>query len=269
MNDGEYLRAKNPAEIERQLKTFSRLSKTHKSFFKFLRKHIKFNKNSKILEAGCGCGMFTNQIYSEFKSVVEGWDSNKKFINFANKNFKGPTFRIKKIMSKVSESDFDLVLFRETLMEFKDTVNVLKWASNLLKDKGWIAALEPDYGATIIYPEIKGWKKFIDNYSKFCKERGENFFIGRELVDIFTKAGLRSIKVKPLIEIHTSLDKKKLSNFIDIEIMSIQADMKDFLRITGFSRKLVDKIFQEMKELSNHPGVYVQTSMVAICGQKL
>jgi len=269
MNNIVYLRAKNPAEVERQLKTFSRLIKTHKSFFKFLRKHIKLNKNSKILEAGCGCGMFTNQIHSEFKSVVEGWDSNKKFINFANKNFKGPSFRVKEIMSKVSKLDFDLVLFRETLMEFKDTTNVLKWASNLLKNKGWIAALEPDYGATIIYPEIRGWKEFVDNYSKFCKERGENFFIGRELVDIFIKAGLRSIKVKPLIEIHSSLDKEKLSNFIDIEIMSIQTDMKDFIEVTGFNKDHIDKIFQEMKELCNHPGAYVQTSMVAICGQKI
>lgn len=269
MKNDNYLRAKFPDEIKRQIMTFLRLKNTHKSFFNFIEGIVNPNKNTKVVEIGCGCGIMTNEIWKRWNCKSEGWDSNKNFIDFARKNFPKSNFYVKYFFSKNTENLlYDLIIFRETIMECKEPNDLIRWSLNFLKPGGYIAALEPDYGATIIYPEIPYWDEFMDSYSKFCKKYGdEDFFMGRKLINTFKRAGVEHIKIQPIIEVHSSLNSSQLKKFMNIEAMSIKSDMDLFIKNTGFDKKKATKIIRSLKLLYRHPGAYVQTTMVAICGQ--
>lgn len=268
MTGNRYLRAASPEEIKRQLRTFARMEKTHSGFVSFLRETAKPRKGSRLLELGCGCGMMADRLRREFSAAAEGWDSNPDYIAYAAGAYPRTAYAAADLLSAPARSEFDLILFRETLMEFPSPAAVLQRNLGRLKRGGWFAALEPDYGATVIHPEVPGWRDFVDRYARFCAAAGnEDFFAGRKLPEAFLAAGLRNIAVRPLVETHSFLDRPALREFLGAEIMSIKADAP-LLAGRVLSAAGLAAVLKGLAAVARAPGAYVQTSMVAVCGQR-
>lgn len=268
MTGNKYLRAASPEEIRRQLRTFARMEHTHAAFVSFLRETAKPRRGSRILELGCGCGMMADRLRQEFSAAAAGWDANPDYIAYAARAYPRTAYAAADLLSAPARAEFDLILFRETLMEFPSPAAVLKRNLGRLKRGGWFAALEPDYGATVIYPEVPGWRAFVDKYARFCASAGdEDFFAGRKLPGAFRAAGLRNIAVRPLVETHSFLRRAALREFLGAEIMSIKADAP-FLTGRAFSAAGLAAVLKGLAAVARAPGAYVQTSMVAVCGQK-
>lgn len=269
MTGNGYLRAASPEEIKRQLRTFARMEATHAAFVSFLRETAKPRKGSRVLELGCGCGMMADRLRQEFSAAAAGWDANPDYIAYAARAYPRTAYAAADLLSAPARAGFDLILFRETLMEFPSPAAVLKRNLGRLKRGGWFAALEPDYGATVIYPEVPGWRDFVDRYARFCAAAGnEDFFAGRKLPGAFLAAGLRNIAVRPLVETHSFLDRPALREFLGAEIMSIKADAPLLTGKRVFSAAALAAVLKGLAAAARAPGAYVQTSMVAVCGQK-
>ncbi len=270
MQKDNYIRAASPAEIQRQVKTFNRLKHSHAQFFDFLRRVIRPSKKIRVLEMGCGCGMLADMARTELSAKAAGWDSNPEYIRFASSAFRQTSFDARSFMCPPCTGDkFDIVLFREAIMECREPAAILKWSKKFIKPGGWAAALEPDYGATIIYPEVPGWCEFLYRYAAICAKDGdEDFFAGRKLLDSFSRAGFKGLAVQPITEVRSALCARELKEFIGAEIMSISADIPFLSGKTGFSRAELKKMLKGLKAVIASPGAYVQTTMIAVCGRK-
>jgi len=268
MKESIYLRANSGAEATRQRRTFGRMLYSHEQFFRLVESRASISRDSSVLEMACGCGLMANEAQLRWGCRTEGWDNNASYIETARHNF--PRIKFKKIgfMDNVpTAKNIDLIIFREALMECQQPDKVLKWSAKLMGKGGWISALEPDYGATIMYPEMPCWQDFLEKYGRYCKNKGENFFMGRALLDSFQRAGLRKISVQPICEINTCLDPGKFSEFVEIEAFSIEADMAYFAKHLGLSTSHIKKTIDALRQLPKQKGAYLQTMMVAICGQ--
>ena len=110
-----------------------------KSFNNFLLKQIKLNKNSQILDIGCGRGKILGSLSSKLSlkrkpiglDIVKHKDRDKRII-------------FKKIDAlrflKKNKKKFDLILLKQTihLFKIKDIKNILKLSKKMLKINGKI-----------------------------------------------------------------------------------------------------------------------------------
>ena len=110
-----------------------------RSFNNFLLKQIKLNKNSQILDIGCGRGKILGSLSSKLSlkrkpiglDIVKHKDRDKRII-------------FKKIDAlrflKKNKKKFDLILFKQTihLFKIKDIKNILKLSKKMLKINGKI-----------------------------------------------------------------------------------------------------------------------------------
>lgn len=269
MNTSVYLRASSPAEIRRQERTFARLRRTHAAFFSFLKETAAPPRGAKVLELACGCGMLADLARRELAAEAEGWDLNPAYIAHAARAYPRTAFAVRDMLAGPAAPARDLLLFREALMEFPSPAAALRRCLRLLRRGGWAAALEPDYGATVIHPEVPGWARFVERYAAFCAASGgEDFFAGRKLLGAFRAAGLRRLAVRPLVETHTALDGAALKEFLEAEIMSIEADAGLLTARRVFSRAGLDGVLRGLRRAAASRAAYVQTTMVAICGRK-
>ena len=110
-----------------------------RSFNNFLLKQIKLNKNSQILDIGCGRGKILGSLSSKLSlkrkpigiDIVKHKDRDKRII-------------FKKIDAlkflKKNKKKFDLILFKQTihLFKIKDIKNILKFSKKMLNINGKI-----------------------------------------------------------------------------------------------------------------------------------
>ena len=110
-----------------------------RSFNNFLLKQIKLNKNSQILDIGCGRGKILGSLSSKLSlnrkpigiDIVKHKDRDKRII-------------FKKIDAlrflKKNKKKFDLILLKQTihLFKIKDIKNILKLSKKMLKINGKI-----------------------------------------------------------------------------------------------------------------------------------
>tara|TARA_B000000532_G_scaffold227524_1_gene206581 strand:+ start:337 stop:1044 length:708 start_codon:yes stop_codon:yes gene_type:complete len=120
-------------------KTWLSSSSYIRSFNNFLLKQIKLNKNSQILDIGCGRGKILGSLSSKLSlkrkpiglDIVNHKDKDKRII-------------FKKIDAlrflKKNKKKFDLILFKQTihLFKIKDIKNILKLSKKMLNINGKI-----------------------------------------------------------------------------------------------------------------------------------
>ena len=129
-----------------------------KSFNNFLLKQIKLNKNSQILDIGCGRGKILGSLSSKLSlkrkpigiDIVKHKDRDKRII-------------FKKIDAlrflKKNKKKFDLILFKQTihLFKIKDIKNILKFSKKMLNMNGKIIifTLDPLNNEIPTFPIMK------------------------------------------------------------------------------------------------------------------
>ena len=97
----------------------------------FLEKYIK---KGKVLDVGCGGGIFLSKLNKNFKKY--GIDLDKSSIKFAKKNFKYE-FRAESLENdSFKKNSFDLIIFRGVIEHLYNPKKILNRARELLKTKG-------------------------------------------------------------------------------------------------------------------------------------
>ena len=127
-------------------KTWLSSSDYIQSFIKFLIKQSKLNKNSKIIDVGCGRGKILGHLYSKLKlkykplgiDLVRHKDRDKR-INFKKV---GATDFFKR-----SNKNFDLILIKQTihLLKISEIKKLLNFCKNSLNRNGKIIIFTLDF----------------------------------------------------------------------------------------------------------------------------
>lgn len=112
---------------------------------KIIKNLIKKYKPRKVLDIGCGTGVFLDYFHNDFKSAV-GIDSSGDMIKFAKKNHSGRN--IKYMLGNdcplpFSDNSFDLVLSMGILEYVKDQQKHIDEAIRVLKKNGILFLATP------------------------------------------------------------------------------------------------------------------------------
>ena len=198
-----------------------------KSFNSFLLKQVKLNKNSQILDIGCGRGKILGSLSSKLSL-------KRKSIGIDIENHKDRDKRIifKKIDAlkflKKNKKRFDLILLKQTihLFKIKDIKTILKLSKLLLNPNGKIVilTLDPINNEIPTFPIMrKKLKKALIRDKKIIKSISYSF--KGKLVRGF------SYKVK--------ISKKKYMEMVKSKYISV---------LLGMSHKLISSGLNEIKK---------------------
>jgi ubiquinone/menaquinone biosynthesis C-methylase UbiE len=174
--------------------------------------HIK--STSKVLEIGCGTGLFSGKVYSATKADITAIDISEILLDEARLKNKGITFQIGDAMNlDFKDNTFDAV-FGSSVLHHLEMDKAVKEIYRVLKPGGRMSFAEPN----MINPQIMIMKNvpFIKRMLgdspdetailrwKFAKMM---LAIGFKNVDIYPYDFLHPITPKPLIRLVNSVGK--------------------------------------------------------------
>ncbi len=110
----------------------------------------KVNKGDKVLEIGCGTGLFTRKFYKATKADITAIDISEELLQEARKLLPEANFKIEDAMNlSFSENSFDVV-FGSSVLHHLEFDAALKEISRVLKPGGRMIFAEPN----MINPQI-------------------------------------------------------------------------------------------------------------------
>ncbi len=151
---------------------------------------IGLREKKLILDAGCGIGLISREMYEISKGEVYGIDINRKLIEKAEKNFPEGKFMVASVEELPFEDNFfDVTFCHFLLMWVKNPYKAMMEMKRVTKPKGWIVCCaEPDYGGKIDYPDDYGAGQ---STIRTLQSEGADPFLGRKLKAIFVNAELK------------------------------------------------------------------------------
>lgn len=120
----------------------------HGRFYNSVRKFTKIKNGEKILDVGCGTGVYGIDM-AKHGGEVTGIDISSEAIDFANKWARREKVSFKGIIGDAEElpfrnNTFNLVFFGAILHHFPDLNEVFKEAKRVLADNGRLVLVEPN-----------------------------------------------------------------------------------------------------------------------------
>lgn len=142
---------------KRFIRHFTRRAKIH---IKYLTKFYNEGFKGKVLDVGCGAGLFLN----EMRKI--GWDTNgiepsRECYKYATNNLKLDVYR-GLFQEYKSDKKFDLIYFSHIFDDIPDIVGVLSKINNLLNDDGKIFIEVPNLNRDKNFKSVKDGD-FIEN----------------------------------------------------------------------------------------------------------
>ncbi len=126
-------------------------------------------KGKKILDIGCGPGLYANTLHKRGAEVY-GIDISKKEIEIAKSHYKGIDFRVGSAESLPYKSNyFDTVLIALAFTHFENMGLALDEASRVLKDKGHLIISEGN-PVLDVTESIEGKPEFYRKFGDYFKE---------------------------------------------------------------------------------------------------
>lgn len=143
-----YAKAINPKQYDSldtdwSSETFN--SPYRRYYYEYLKKYKKTWKNADVLEIGCGTGWLLGMIKKEGATHVEGIEPSKKNVKIIKKYFKKIKIHPIKFEEFKSKQKFDLILGVMVFNHIKNLDKSFSKLSYLLKDKGELQIIVPDY----------------------------------------------------------------------------------------------------------------------------
>jgi len=193
-----------------------------------VKKLMKLDSNSNILDIGCMYGFFLNFLYKEYKCNVHGlelesFDLNKKKL-FDFKIYNEDLFLFSS--KKENHNKFDLIILNHTLEHFSNPTKVIKNVRFLLKKDGSCFITVPNFKSNFSRISKKYWGWL---------QPAVHFFH-------FTPEGLKKIIKKNNFEINFHSNQGGDSIFLLLTIYNFINDISGFTKRL-YKRSIFEKIF--------------------------
>ena len=171
---------------------------------------LDLTSNPEILEVGCGAGFSAEYLAGTF-SRYKGIDYSENLIAFAEHTHGGPgvEFETADLNTLREDETFDVILMIGLLHHLDDPVASLTRLSRLLRPGGWLLANEPQSGNVLI-SVLRSIRKQVDD--AYSADQDE--FSAPELLDMYQRAGLTDIRVRPQGVFSTPIAEVTLPSFV-------------------------------------------------------
>jgi ubiquinone/menaquinone biosynthesis C-methylase UbiE len=140
LNDSQYSSSKN---YEARIYLSKKFKTNQKSKYEWIFDHFPKNENLKVLELGCGTGLFwlanRNNIVKSWSITLSDYsegmlETTKKSLSRLNYNFQYEIVNAENI--KYSDNSFDIILANNMLYHIQNKDTVIHNISRILKDNG-------------------------------------------------------------------------------------------------------------------------------------
>jgi len=149
----------------------------------------KIGANGKLLDIGCGTGLFMN-IATQNGFEIEGTDVSRKALDFAKSGFGLNVYR-KTLDDLIDEKKtYDVITLWHVVEHFLEPVIELNKIFQLLKPNGYCIIEVPNFNSIKFRLSGKKWKG--GNHPLYHR----SFFTGKSLMNILEKSGFRSKRIK-------------------------------------------------------------------------
>ena len=127
---------------------------------------LRPNKDSDILEIGCGCGSTLKKIRFRYRSNVYGVDTSKKSIEYAKKNIGLKNMFHSTFMQFKTKKKFDVVIAGGFLYVIPDSIlkKTLKKVIKLMKKNSFLIIW--DYDTAYNYKNVWKYDKDLKSYKR-------------------------------------------------------------------------------------------------------
>lgn len=201
--------------------------------------YLKLNKNSKVLDVGCGSGDFGGVIIEKYKSQVHGVDLNEMGIKKAQKLGVDAVIADLEVKWPWKKNTFDAIFAVEILEHLVETDFFLTEIKRVLKSDGYLILTTPNLAAwfnRILLPF--GYQPFLTEVSTVDKTIGLEFT--RKLTPHREPVGhLRVFTYRAL---------KGMLDFHGFDIVKVWGIAPDYL---PKYMQPIDKIFSKIPGLSS------------------
>jgi ubiquinone/menaquinone biosynthesis C-methylase UbiE len=166
-----------------------------KNLRKYLFDRVEIQNAKKILDVGCGTGVLLAELCHINTAKVYGIDISQNSLRMAKRNVPLSSYTNGDAHDQpFTAGSFDISLCHFLLLWVTNPLTVIIEMARITQEGGYVIAIaEPDYGGRIDYPielsQVGNWQ--IES----LKKQGANPIIGRELLSLFTQAGLDNIEV--------------------------------------------------------------------------
>jgi len=227
-------------------KTWLSSKKYINSFNRFLLKQIKLNKNSRILDIGCGRGKILDDLSNKLKLL------NKPIgLDIENHKDKSKKIIFKKIdaLSYVSKTTitFDLILIKQTihLLKKKQAIKLLSICKNKLNPNGKIIILSLDPNKNEI-PTFQLMNKKL-NISLKKDEKLFNFILKNQNKFVIKKFTF-DVKISKKKYLHM-IKKRYISTLLNFNDKQLENGLneikKDYGKVLKFKDRLITFIIKK------------------------
>ena len=255
----EYVHAGKLEEVARLETQGKALSRILEHEFEILGLRSGMN----VLDAGCGTGAVTRKLAVKISpGKAYGVDIDSLFIDeakklAANENIHNASFNMGDIDNlRFDDGTFDVSYCRLVLMHVKNPVKTVTELKRVTKSGGIVAVSDSDDGGVIAYPEMPKIMDMYSKYGRWAKMRGENRYIGRQLFEIFSQAGLDPIGIYPLPNHATQQNPEMLKTLVSVPVQIAELGKETLIRQGLLTAEEYAGAMKEVQEFLGHPGAF-------------
>ena len=215
------------------------------------------------LDLGCGAGDVTFEIarLAGAKSHVVGIDMDSVKLELARERakkegFSNTEFRQGNVFEWDGDSEYDLIYVRFLLTHLPGCERVIPKLMRALRPGAALALEDIDFQGYVSYPANSAHDRYVDLYREVVRRRGGDADIGPKLLVMFTRAGLREVKLQVVYPEIAHGSGKEIS----------------LLTLVGISESLLaDKLIdeRELQEVISELERYTQDPHSIICGPRV
>jgi SAM-dependent methyltransferase len=184
---------KQPWKVEQWDAQYARQASWTRATRAYLYRRANLLRASKVLDAGCGTGVITEEIASRTRGTVIGIDIDPQTIAYASQRRGLASYRIADIHDlPFAHGEFEVCACHFVMMWCEDPVQAARELVRVTQPGGYVlVCAEPDYGGRVDHPDLPlgQWQ------SQALRREGADPCMGRKLRALFNQPEVRGIHV--------------------------------------------------------------------------
>jgi ubiquinone/menaquinone biosynthesis C-methylase UbiE len=165
---------------------------------------------SRVVEIGCGphgcLDLLSTRVGAS--GTVVGVERNTEAVALARKMVSERALANVEVLEGDARAtglprvSFDLATMRFVLVNVPKPEEIVAEAAALVRPGGWVALHEADLISLLCDPPSPAWTSLFELLTTYSQKNGIDLFIGRKVPRLLRNAGLREIRVNPIIYVY-------------------------------------------------------------------